>query len=268
MSFTKFTANLISCLPASRRKGSVYTQLTLHDPVHPASNSLLQRIPNYIKIPNDEISILLNIGKLLMLPLRGVTKSMIEKVILNAGCGRTAELEKSEKAHPDIKYVYLDIRDNVGADVVHDLNALPLPFADNYFDEIILSHIIEHLNDAYLFLEEVHRILKPNGIVRIVTPHYTDWTYWRDPGHKLHFNSYSFDRFEDTRGHHFDTKYPFKIEELRVDLQNLWRYLGLEFLINLSIKANPLRSIRKFWEAYLCFIIRGVTIKVKMRALK
>lgn len=196
---------------------------------------------------------------------------MGQKMILNAGCGRTTEKEKAEKEKDVAVYaktVYLDIRDNVGADFVHDLNDLPLPFEDNYFDEIILSHIIEHLDNVYTFLEEIHRILKPNGVVKITVPHYTDWTYWRDPGHKLHFNSYSFDRFQDTKGHHFDTKYPFQIEQLSVDLQKLWRYLGIQFLINLSIKFKPLRNIRKTWESYLSFVIRGVTIKVKMRAIK
>ena len=196
---------------------------------------------------------------------------MGQKIILNAGCGRTAEKEKAEKQKNEpacVKTVYLDIRDNVGADVVHDLNALPLPFEDNYFDEIILSHVIEHLDNVYTFLEEIHRILKPDGVVNITVPHYTDWTYWRDPGHKLHFNTYSFDRFQDTKAHHFDTKCPFQIEQLKVDLQKLWRYLGIQFLINLSIKFKPLRNIRKTWESYLCFVIRGVTIKVKMRAKK
>ena len=195
-------------------------------------------------------------------------KIINQRVILNAGCGRTAEKEKGEKGNPDAKVIYLDIRDNVGADVVHDLNMLPLPFTNNYFDEIILSHIIEHMDNVYPFFEEIHRVLKPNGVVDIVVPHYTDWTYWRDPGHKLHFNSYSFDRFQDTKGHHFDTKYPFKIEKLEVNLQNLWKYLGLEYLINLSIRSRPLRSIRKFWESYLSFIIRGVTVKVRMSAIK
>ncbi len=195
---------------------------------------------------------------------------MEKKMILNAGCGRTAEKEKREGNHEsaNAKIIYLDIRNNVGADVVHNLNNLPLPFDDNYFDEIILSHIIEHLEDVYVFFEEIHRILKPKSIVRIVVPHYTDWTYWRDPGHKLHFNSYSFDRFQDTVGHHFDTKYPFKIEGLSVDLQKLWRYLGIRFLINFSIKHRPIRFIRKVWESHLCFLIRGVSIKLIMRAIK
>ena len=183
--------------------------------------------------------------------------------ILNAGCGRTAEKEKENGISNDT--IYLDIRPDVGADIVHNMNSYPYPFNDNTFDEIILSHSIEHLDNAYDLFEELHRIAKPNCLVRIITPHYTDWTYWRDPGHKLHFNSFSFDRFEVSHGHHFDTEKIFKITKINVRLQRLWRYLGFNLIINLPIKKNP---FRKFWESYLCFIIRGVTINVELRVMK
>lgn len=195
---------------------------------------------------------------------------MAKKIILNAGCGRTSEKDKQagKDESADAKTVYIDIRDNIGADVVHDLNKTPLPFRDNHFDEIILSHIIEHLHDVYGFLEEIHRILKPGGIARIIVPHYTDWTYWTDPSHIRHFNSYSFDRFQETEAHHFDTKYPFKVVELSVDLQKIWRYLGVQFLVNFSIRHRSFRLFRKMWESYWCFLIRGITVKATLRAEK
>jgi len=189
------------------------------------------------------------------------------KTILNAGCGRTAEKEKKQTPTEN-QMIYLDIRDNVGADVVWNLNKIPLPFEDNHFDEIVLHHIIEHISNIYELFEDIHRILKPNGVVKIVVPHYTDWTFWRDPSHKTHFNSYSFDRFEDTKSHHFDTKYPFKVEKLKISFQNIWKYTGVEFLVNLSVKYRAIRGIRKFWESYLSFIMRASTIKVRMKALK
>jgi predicted SAM-dependent methyltransferase len=187
------------------------------------------------------------------------------KKILNAGCGRMTE---QGKYFNDYEIIYLDIRDNVGADIVHDLNKLPLPFPDNSFDEIWLFNIIEHLNDIFQFFEEVHRILKPGGVMKVSVPHYTDWTFWRDPSHKTHFNSYSFDRFQDTYGHHFDTKTPWKITHLSVTLQRLWRYTGIEWIINLSIKYPAIRFFRKTWEQYLCFMVHGVNIYVEMTPVK
>jgi predicted SAM-dependent methyltransferase len=48
----------------------------------------------------------------------------------------------------------------------------PLPFGSNTVDYIYTSHCIEHLSfiDAKLLLKEIYRVLKPNGIIRIVTP--------------------------------------------------------------------------------------------------
>ncbi len=48
----------------------------------------------------------------------------------------------------------------------------PLPFENNSFDVVYHSQFIEHLtfDDAEKFLEECFRILKPNGILRVVTP--------------------------------------------------------------------------------------------------
>ncbi|OGC78638.1 MAG: hypothetical protein A2Z27_00035 [candidate division Zixibacteria bacterium RBG_16_50_21] len=180
------------------------------------------------------------------------------KRILNAGSGR----RKIEGA------VNLDLRDYIGADVVHDLNQVPYPFPENYFDEVILSHIVEHLYDCLKCFREIHRICKSGALVHVVVPHYTDWSYWANPDHRLHFSSYSFDQLAQTQNHHSDTQYPYRIARLEVHLQRIWRVLGLQALVNLSIRVRPLRSIRKFWEGHLSFLIRAATVNVTLRVLK
>jgi len=54
-----------------------------------------------------------------------------------------------------------------------DIKSLPLEenkFPDCSFDAVLASHLIEHLNNPFSFLTEVHRILKENGRVFITTP--------------------------------------------------------------------------------------------------
>jgi SAM-dependent methyltransferase len=48
----------------------------------------------------------------------------------------------------------------------------PLPYPDEYADLIFMSHLLEHLprEEALAFLRECHRILKPDGVIRIATP--------------------------------------------------------------------------------------------------
>ena len=49
------------------------------------------------------------------------------------------------------------------------------PFADGTFDYVYTSHMLEHLypGDAKHCLSEIHRILKPGGVVRIAVPDLT-----------------------------------------------------------------------------------------------
>jgi 2-polyprenyl-3-methyl-5-hydroxy-6-metoxy-1,4-benzoquinol methylase len=49
-----------------------------------------------------------------------------------------------------------------------DLNAR-LPYKDGFFDYILNSNGIEHLEDQYNFVRECYRILKPNGKLLITT---------------------------------------------------------------------------------------------------
>jgi SAM-dependent methyltransferase len=175
-----------------------------------------------------------------------------------------AERERQAGIAVNEERKYLDVRTNVGADIVHNLNELPLPIPDQQFDEIIAYHVLEHIREFYPLMDELHRILKTGGILHVVVPHHTDWTFWRDPGHITHFNSYSFDRFQAVHGHHFDTPFPFIIKKQKIHLQKIWRYIGFEFLLNLSFKVRALRFVRKIWESQLCFMIRGVTIHVDL----
>ena len=51
-----------------------------------------------------------------------------------------------------------------------DVDEENLPFNDNYFDVVTALEVIEHLFDPDHFLEEVYRVLKPNGIFILSTP--------------------------------------------------------------------------------------------------
>ena len=52
---------------------------------------------------------------------------------------------------------------------IHDLN-LPFPYRPNTFDLIFALEIIEHLFDTDQFLKNIHRVLKPQGILILSTP--------------------------------------------------------------------------------------------------
>lgn len=53
-------------------------------------------------------------------------------------------------------------------------------FADNAFDAVIMSHLIEHVPDPRALLRECYRLLNPAGHLVIVTPNVNSW------GHRLY----------------------------------------------------------------------------------
>lgn len=179
--------------------------------------------------------------------------------ILDVGCGKN----KHEGA------IGLDNNPRTAADVIHDLGDVPYPFDDSEFDLVVSKHVIEHVPDVIAFVEELHRITRPGGRIEILTPHYTNPDWANDPTHRNHFNSYSFNSFiPDKQVFDFYTDARLKQEDLRVSLANLWRALGIEFLVNLDRKSPRWRFLRKFWEQYLSTVIRGKELRFVFTVIK
>ncbi len=178
--------------------------------------------------------------------------------ILDVGCGKN----KYEGA------IGLDNNPKTSADIIHDLGKFPYPFPDNEFDMIVSRHVIEHVPDVMSFVSELYRITRPGGVIKIVTPHYTNPDWANDPTHRNHFNSYSFNAFTDKRVFDFYTEVKLKPLKVYVSLLNLWRILGLEFIVNLDQKNPKFRFTRKFWEHYLSFIFRGKELYFEFEVIK
>ena len=47
---------------------------------------------------------------------------------------------------------------------------MEIKFKKNYFDRIILSHTLEHINNFELFLEKIFKLLKKDGVISIASP--------------------------------------------------------------------------------------------------
>jgi SAM-dependent methyltransferase len=157
----------------------------------------------------------------------------------------------------------VDRNRNTRADVIADLDRFSFPFRDGSFREVRAIHVIEHVSDVMRTMEEIHRLLADGGRAVIVTPHYTDFSSYCDPTHRWHLNSFSMRYFgEDHGGFAYYSHARFREISTRVRLLALWRYLGFELLVN----ASP--HFRRFWEFYLCFLIRGKVIEWQLEAIK
>jgi len=63
---------------------------------------------------------------------------------------------------------------------LHNANIYTLPYPDNTFDAVILSEILEHVDDDVAALTEVRRVLKPGGVAAITVPN-ADYPFLWDP---------------------------------------------------------------------------------------
>ncbi|MDX2151506.1 MAG: class I SAM-dependent methyltransferase [Bryobacteraceae bacterium] len=173
------------------------------------------------------------------------------KRVLDVGCG----VNKRPGA------IGLDVNPRTKADVLCDLDRFPYPFRDASFDELHATHVIEHVADVVRTMEEFHRLVRPGGRIFITTPHYTDFSSFCDPTHRWHLNSFSFRYFgDDNAGYGYYSKARLREISVRVKLLAFWRVLGFEFLV------NRFPRFRRFWEHYLCFVVRGKVMEFVFEA--
>ena len=102
---------------------------------------------------------------------------------LDIGCGLRKHVDS----------IGIDKNPRSQADIIHDLDQFPYPFADNEFDEVICDNVLEHLDDVIRVMEEIHRIVKPGGIVTVIVPFFAHRNAFNDPTHKHFFGTRSFD---------------------------------------------------------------------------
>lgn len=112
-----------------------------------------------------------------------------KELLLGCGSRRDKDVTFEQISKDWSNLVTLDLIADHKPDVVHDLNTLPYPFADNEFDEIHAYEVLEHLGrqgDWRFFFDqfsEMWRILKPGGYLVGSCPMWDQEWAWGDPGH-------------------------------------------------------------------------------------
>lgn len=92
---------------------------------------------------------------------------------LDLGCGGTPQYATN---------ICVDRRRTEQVDVRADL-AGGLPFRDHTVERIYAVHVLEHLADFLPLLDECHRVLRPHGILHILSPWWRHVNAVADPTH-------------------------------------------------------------------------------------
>lgn len=185
-----------------------------------------------------------------------------KKIVLNLGCG-------SVRIPGAIGVDRVKIDNYV--DVVHDLDNIPYPFKSETVDEIHMYHVLEHLHDPIKKMEELYRLLKPEGIIYLRVPHFSSMGSFTDITHVRPFGYQSFDCFERNNYHHFYTRAEYKLLNKEIKYLGLYPNTGIYakyvhenqcpwlarpaiLLINRLIRFSP-TLFERFW----CYWVGGAT---------
>jgi SAM-dependent methyltransferase len=162
---------------------------------------------------------------------------------LNLGCGR------------DIKqgFVNLDYMPLPGVDVVADLERCAdtkLPFEDNTFNDILASHLIEHITNVLPLMEELHRISKPDGLLMIKIPYGSTDDAFTDPTHVRQYFRGSFGYFSQPFYWRADYGYRGDWKPLRIELHLFDHFKGMPYDEQL-IAVDTYRNVVQEMVVYL-----------------
>lgn len=126
-------------------------------------------------------------------------------IVLDLGCGN--------KKRPGS--IGVDYNSRLDGDVNHDLNIFPYPFEPNSVDKIYIDNCLEHLNEPLHVMEELHRILKVGGEVKVIVPYFRSPSAFHDPTHKTFYTVESFSYYDPK--HPINKRYDYTNAHFRVE---------------------------------------------------
>jgi SAM-dependent methyltransferase len=180
----------------------------------------------------------------------------MENVILDLGCGQGKK---------NSEWIGIDALDYEGVDIVGDVFEILEKFPDETVDEVHSYHFFEHINDIPKLLQLLQKILKSDGKIVVVVPHFSNPYFYSDYTHKNFFGLYSFSYL--TKDDIFKRKVPnynvetgLYLKQVNLHFSSPFRYKQpfkrlYQFLFNIT------NGLKEFYEESCCYLFPCYELK-------
>lgn len=110
------------------------------------------------------------------------------KRLLEVGCGMGTDLLQFARGGAQVTGVdltprsieisrhHLELYGQTGSFAIND--AEKLPFKDESFDVVYSNGVLHHTPDTAGAVREIHRVLRPGGLAKVMLYHRNSWNYW------------------------------------------------------------------------------------------
>jgi len=159
---------------------------------------------------------------------------------LNFGCGR------------DIKEGWdnIDIQKSPKITKSFDFDKFPYPLKENMYDYVFLSNILEHSDKPDKVLDEIWRITKKKGIIKIIVPHYTNKGAYSDLQHRHFFNEICFKNLIT--------------QEDNINKKNKFELIKLELVPTIVGKFIFISQLREKLSLFINGLISTINVELKV----
>ncbi|MDF1498143.1 MAG: class I SAM-dependent methyltransferase [Patescibacteria group bacterium] len=93
-------------------------------------------------------------------------------IILDVGCNKGSLVKALRDFSNEIYGCDINREAIINSDIdgLKVISIEKIDYNDNFFDKIVSSHVIEHIEDLKKTIKEIERVLKPNGICIFIYP--------------------------------------------------------------------------------------------------
>jgi SAM-dependent methyltransferase len=185
-----------------------------------------------------------------------------DRVELELGCGNNKRNKQS---------IGIDMLDGPDVGIVGDIYDVLAMFPSQSVDAVSSYHFVEHVPDVPKLLSELARVLKADGCVEFVAPHFSNPYFYSDPTHLSFFGLYSFCYYasESTLKRQVPT-YGHK-PEFRIEKVDLIFKSSYPFFIRYGIKRlcgmlfNSCNYFKELYEENFCYFFPCYEVRYLLR---